>query len=285
MGKVLRIALAVFSMTCAAWSSNSWADVVVEDDGGCRARPVADNRPSSGNVWTSMAQSFTAPASRISFGFRLFEPSGTPSQAGKPIIYNLYAGEISPLALLASRTVLYPATAIGVYCGAPDAGFVTADFSAAPLVIGQKYTIEVSLPVADLPAIESTAGILVRTNLTDLYIGGRFYFPVSPTNPVSRFNEFFVAQDMHFRITESGPAQQLAALQAAVASAGPGSSLSDKLNLAQGYLSVPDVVATCDILADFVSQVRAQSNKKLSAGLAALLISDAEAIRAALGCR
>jgi hypothetical protein len=66
---------------------------------------------------------------------------------------------------------------------------------------------------------------------------------------------------------------------------GPGKSLAKKLAQAKTYFSVPDIVATCDVLSDFVNEVRAQRGKKfLSAALADQLTLDAQAIMAAIVC-
>lgn len=74
-------------------------------------------------------------------------------------------------------------------------------------------------------------------------------------------------------------------LRAAVEGVGPGKSLAKKVALAQTYFEVPDVQATCDVLSDFVNQVRAQWGKKfISAALAEQLTLDAQAIMMAIAC-
>jgi len=282
---MLRILIGASFIAGLSLSGSSMAEVVV-DDGACNSRPVADNSPSRFSIWASMAQSFTAPYSRISFGFRLREDviAGV-SQAGKPVIYNLYQGEISPLNFLASRTVQFPATVLGPgTCRWGDAGFVDADFSGVELTVGQKYTVEVTVPSSDLPALETQTGFGVWTSLNDPYSGGRFYFPPIAANPVSRNNVFFARDDMLFRIYESGPAEQLAALQTKVTGVGPGASFADKIALAQTYYAVPDVQSACAVLNDFLSQVRAQRDKKITPALADQLTADASAIMAAIGC-
>ncbi len=254
------------------------------DDGSCNSRPVADNSPSRFSIWATMAQSFTAPFSRVSFGFRL--KGEVPSQAGKPVIYNLYEGEISPLILLASRTVQFPDTVLasGGCRSGQDAGFVEADFFGVELTVGQKYTIEVTVPSGDLPATESRTGIGVWTSLANPYPNGRFYFPLIAANPVSINNRFFVEHDMLFRVSGNSPAARLAALQTTVTGEGPGESFADKIMLAQTYLAVPDVQSTCAILSDFLNQVRAQRGKKLTIEIADQLTADAQAIMDAIGC-
>jgi hypothetical protein len=258
--------------------------LVEVDDGSCNFRPVADNSPSRFSIWATMAQSFTAPFSRVSFGFRL--KGEIPSQAGKPVIYNLYEGEISPLTFLASRTVQFPDTALGSGgCrSGQDVGFVEADFSGVELTVGQTYSIEVTVPSSDLPTAESSTGIGVWTSLANPYPNGRFYFPLIAANPVSINNQFFVEQDMLFRISGNSPAARLAAMQTKVTGEGPGKSLADKIVLAQTYLAVPDVQSTCAVLGDFLNQVRAQRDKKLTPELADQLTAEAQAIMDAIGC-
>jgi hypothetical protein len=201
------------------------------------------------------------------------------------VIYNLYQGEISPLNFLASRTVQFPAAVLGPgTCRWGDAGFVDADFSGVELTVGQKYTVEVTVPSSDLPALETRTGFGVWTSLNDPYSGGRFYFPPIAANPVSVNNSFFAGQDMLFRISESGPAEQLAALQAKVTGSGPGASFADKIALAQTYIAVPDVQSACAVLDDFLSQVRAQRGKKITVEVADELTADAQAIMEAINC-
>src|SRR6266850_146364 len=128
------------------------ADIIV-DDGDNHFRPVASNVPAFGNVWNSMAQSFTAEDPSILFGFRLKDSDSSLPHAGASIIYNLYAGENSYSTLLASKTVAFPnVVAAGSRARfGRDVGFVDADFSDVTLVAGQKYTVEVTVPSSALP--------------------------------------------------------------------------------------------------------------------------------------
>lgn len=275
--------LAAFALSVGL-ANGAAAQVIEVDDGACNFRPVADNSPSRFAIWASMAQSFTAPFSNISFGFRL---KGTvPADTGSTVTYNLYEGEISPLTFIASRTVEFPDTVLpSSGCRTEsDAGFVEADFSGVELVVGQTYSIEVTVPSGDLPAPESRTGIGVWTSLANPYPDGRFYFPPFDANPVSANNIFFSEQDMLFRISGSSPAAQLIALKTKVTGEGPGRSFADKIELAQTYLAVPDVESTCAILGAFLNQVRAQRGKKLESELADQLTADAQAVMAAIGC-
>jgi hypothetical protein len=75
-----------------------------------------------------------------------------------------------------------------------------------------------------------------------------------------------------------------APLLAEVIGVGPGKSLENKVRLAQTYYAVPDIQTTCAVLADFVSEVRAQRGKKITPVVADKLIVDAQAIMTAIGC-
>ncbi len=81
-----------------------------------------------------------------------------------------------------------------------------------------------------------------------------------------------------------GAAAQLSDLGAAVNNVGPGKSLADKVKAAQTALGRGDVPGTCSILGAFVSEVKAQSGKKIPATKAATLIADARRIKTVLGC-
>lgn len=76
------------SVTVTATGVASASPLVV-DDGSTRARAVASNVAALGNVWNSLAQSFTAEDIRVSFGFRLKDTSADLPNAGASIVYNL----------------------------------------------------------------------------------------------------------------------------------------------------------------------------------------------------
>lgn len=80
------------------------------------------------------------------------------------------------------------------------------------------------------------------------------------------------------------PAEALATLLMEVRGVGPGTSLADKVAMAQTYYAVPDIQATCAVLAGFVNEVNAQAGKKISQQLDTKLIADALAIEAAIVC-
>jgi hypothetical protein len=80
------------------------------------------------------------------------------------------------------------------------------------------------------------------------------------------------------------PVQMLADLRVASTGVGTGTSLADKVALAQSRFSAQDVPGTCSVLADFVSQVNAQAGKKISRAQAASLTGSAREVMAVIGC-
>ena len=77
---------------------------------------------------------------------------------------------------------------------------------------------------------------------------------------------------------------QLEELFADVTGVGPGTSLADKVKRAQTYVAANDLTDACSTLAAVINEVTAQSGKKISANEARSLISNAQQIRAQLGC-
>lgn len=69
-----------------------------------------------------------------------------------------------------------------------------------------------------------------------------------------------------------------------VTGVGPGKSLANKVKLMQTYYVVRDSQATCAVLTDFATAVRAQQGKKIQAGLAEESLGDARAIMLVIGC-
>ena len=81
-----------------------------------------------------------------------------------------------------------------------------------------------------------------------------------------------------------GAADQLADLATAVQGVGPGTSLIDKVALAQSDLASGDVTDTCGTLGAFVNEVQAQSDKTIPSATAQQLIADAQRIQVVLAC-
>jgi hypothetical protein len=70
---------------------------------------------------------------------------------------------------------------------------------------------------------------------------------------------------------------EVAYLQNQVVGIGPGTSLADKLGEVQGDLANNDTADACGTLGAFINEVTAQ-------GLAASLVTQAQAIQTGLGC-
>jgi hypothetical protein len=80
------------------------------------------------------------------------------------------------------------------------------------------------------------------------------------------------------------PATQISDLLADVTGFGPGKSLANEMTLVQTYYAVPDIAATCAVLTDFVSEVKAQTGKKIKPTDARTFTVDAQTIMGELGC-
>jgi hypothetical protein len=76
----------------------------------------------------------------------------------------------------------------------------------------------------------------------------------------------------------------LDALLKEVTGLGPGSSLVNKVMLAETYYAVPDVPSTFSVLTGVLNEVNAQTAKKISVTKAAKITSDTQAIDTAIGC-
>ena len=80
------------------------------------------------------------------------------------------------------------------------------------------------------------------------------------------------------------PDEQLASLLQEVSGIGPGTSLADKVRLAQTYYAMPNVDLTCSVLSDVIQQVSAQKGKKIAALVGDEVIADTQAVRVAIAC-
>jgi streptogramin lyase len=81
-----------------------------------------------------------------------------------------------------------------------------------------------------------------------------------------------------------GATEQLTDLGAAVTGVGPGRSLAAKVAAIEGYVATNDTVNACATLGAFISEVDAQTGKKISTAQAASLITQARDIETALAC-
>jgi hypothetical protein len=65
---------------------------------------------------------------------------------------------------------------------------------------------------------------------------------------------------------------------------GPGTSLADKVRRIQEYVAANDTTSACATLNDFISEVKAQAEKQISAAQATSFTTQANDIKATLGC-
>jgi hypothetical protein len=110
---------------------------------------------------------------------------------------------------------------------------------------------------------------------------------LDPTSPTAFVTEASFATAGRFTgtMTPMTIGDELADLEANAAGVGPGKSLAAKARTATSFYATGDVTDTCAVLADFVSEVAAQSGKKLTASLAGALTAEAQSIVGAIGCK
>jgi hypothetical protein len=87
-----------------------------------------------------------------------------------------------------------------------------------------------------------------------------------------------------FTVTVRGAGELLADLLAAVTGVGPGRSLEAKIRTAIEGLADLSLPTTCDALAGFTSEVRAQSGRHVPEATATQFVADAARIRAVVDC-
>jgi hypothetical protein len=166
------------------------------------SQQVAANDPLNGNVWTGIAQSFTAQDASMRFTF--YAGNFTPGSIYQYLQLTLYSGEGASQSLMQQTTV--PVN-LASYAQAP----VTADFSSAILTPGQRYTVVASLPSQSLPAPGTSSDIsLVYNSINNAYPDGRFYFV---GGSYAESLPAFANRDLAFRVT---PGDCANAIQSAV---------------------------------------------------------------------
>ena len=87
-----------------------------------------------------------------------------------------------------------------------------------------------------------------------------------------------------FTVYVKSATEQLQDLLTAVTGVGPGKSLASKVQDALNFVRAGDTADACSTLNDFMSEVKAQSGKKLTTTQANSLLTNAARIRAVLGC-
>jgi hypothetical protein len=89
---------------------------------------------------------------------------------------------------------------------------------------------------------------------------------------------------LNISATISSPADLLADLLVAVTGKGPGTSLAEKVARIQSYVAANDTTDACATLNAFINEVKAQAGKQITASEAASFTTQANTIRAVLGC-
>jgi hypothetical protein len=89
---------------------------------------------------------------------------------------------------------------------------------------------------------------------------------------------------LNISATISSPPDLLADLLVAVTGKGPGTSLADKVTQIQSYVAANDMMDACTALSGFINEVKAQTDKHITAAEAAFFTTQANNIRAVLGC-
>jgi hypothetical protein len=151
---------------------------------------VAANDPSNGNVWTGLAQSFTAQDPNVLFGF--YVANFTASSIAEPLLLSLYSGDGDFSNLLGQRTTT-------VNLASFTSGLAEVDFSSISIIPGQHYTVAEQLPSQGLPSLGTYSDISgLYNSLDNSYPGGRFYF-VGASYDESL--PAFANRDLAFRVT------------------------------------------------------------------------------------
>lgn len=146
---------------------------------------IESNAPQFGNVWTGVNQSFTAVDANIKFGFYWNNFSDSES-----IIYTLREGDGNMGDVVATRS----ATITSTITGTPE--LFEVDFSSISLLIGQHYTMGVSLAQKVLGVGEKANSSAVYAGVdNNLYAGGQFYYSGSA------YDNNFPLRDIAFRMT------------------------------------------------------------------------------------
>ena len=176
----------------------------------------------------------------------------------------LYVGNVSFPAVIGTGGSVAPSSGSGSFVGTIGGGY---------LVVPLRY-------VSGSPLGDSVTTFVGRT-LADLGL--------APGEYVWSWGEGSTADSLTVRVQAPTPLppppDPLALLKLKVQTiAKVGSSLSDKLALAESYYDVPDAAAGCSMMSDFMAQVRALAGKKFTDALAAELTDGALQVMATHGC-
>ena len=184
---ILRLSIALIAVSSAV----SYAGVIDLPPGNQFSQQIAANDSTFGNIWTGVAQSFTAEDPFITFAFYGYTNNSTSDS----VLLSLYAGDGLFTTPLDQQMFAFAA-------GSPGSQLIVADFSAVALVPSGLYTVVASLPTMALPPSGTTTNFGIQYAQTDAtpdpYSDGRFYFTGSPYD---MSNPAFSTRDIAFQVT------------------------------------------------------------------------------------
>ena len=173
----------------------------------CSFQYIAANDPVNGNIWTGLAQSFTAQDANVLFGFYVVNYSG--AAISETVLFSLYSGGGQFSNLLAQNSVTAALANDAVE-------LLQVSFSSVPLTPGSPYTVVISLPGQVLPVTGApgvynpdgtgtgayaTLGVSIYSK-NNSYAGGQFYYLGS-----SYSESYFADWDLAFNVTPMGEIQ------------------------------------------------------------------------------
>ena len=143
-----------------------------------------------------------------------------------------------------------------------------------------------------LAAVPGAFGVAITPDGAFAYVTSLNFGNVSVIDTVSNTVTTTVPVGRNFALADvaitpdpaADPRALLQQLRDDATGKGPGTSLADKIALAQTYYAVPDIQATCAVLDAFINQVNVLLRVKKPRGATAQLITDANAIKTAIGC-
>lgn len=165
---------------------------VIDFPSGDRWNNIAANVPANGNVWTGLAESFTAQDSNVLFGFYIAN-YGRAAAVTDSLVFTLYSGD----GLFSN--VLDQVTANVTNLPSRASELVQVDFSSTTLTPGNQYTVVVSPLSQGLPQSGTYSDLGVSYNsINNSYADGRFYFVGASYN---QSLPAFANRDLAFKVT------------------------------------------------------------------------------------
>lgn len=155
-----KMSFAVATALCLSSTAPAFADII----------QGSANQGFQIDAFEPLGQSFTAVDAQIqTIGFKLFVIN-SPFPNDSPLQVDLFSGEGTGGALIASRTALIPD-------GANDGFFTNFNFSGTSLTVGQTYS-------AVLTIVGNSPYLGVQVNASDPYEGGKLFSPEPLTTQI-----------------------------------------------------------------------------------------------------